>query len=91
MLKTTERLPRPLLRLQFPSGGRHRSTGAAPLTTAPTTPRSLGSPVPDGTPIGLVRPYLVAHEGGVERERRHRRRARLVLLPQGIDLPGVVA
>ncbi|WP_238153773.1 hypothetical protein [Streptomyces xinghaiensis] len=51
----------------------------------------MGSPVPDGAPLGLVRPYLIAHERRIERERRHRRRIRLVLLPQGLDLPGVVA
>ncbi|WP_244176957.1 hypothetical protein [Streptomyces albus] len=47
--------------------------------------------MPDGPAIGLVRPYLIAHERRTERERRHRRRIRLVLVPQGIDLPEVVA
>ncbi|MER5489361.1 hypothetical protein ABT024_40160 [Streptomyces sp. NPDC002812] len=45
----------------------------------------------DGEAIGLVRPYLVAHERKVEHERRQRRRAGLVLAPQGFDMSEVVA
>ncbi|MFF8448709.1 hypothetical protein ACF06Q_13515 [Streptomyces leeuwenhoekii] len=45
----------------------------------------------DGEAVGLVRPYLVAHERRVEHERRQRRRAGLVIAPQGVDLTEVVA
>ncbi|GGV72582.1 hypothetical protein GCM10010499_24880 [Streptomyces thermoviolaceus subsp. apingens] len=55
------------------------------------TSRSPYVSVLDGEAIGLVRPYLVAHERKVEHERRQRRRAGLVLAPQGFDMSEVVA
>ncbi|MFC3350173.1 hypothetical protein ACFOOM_22655 [Streptomyces echinoruber] len=51
-------------------------------------------PALNGEAVGLVRPYVLAHERRVEHERwqrRQRRRAGLVLAPQGIALPEVVA
>ncbi|MEU7050271.1 hypothetical protein [Streptomyces eurythermus] len=45
----------------------------------------------DGEAIGLVRPFLVAHERRIEHERRQRRRAGLITAPQGIDVSEVVA
>ncbi|MFC3346162.1 hypothetical protein ACFOOM_01665 [Streptomyces echinoruber] len=51
-------------------------------------------PALDGEAIGIVRPYVLAHERHVaheRRQRRQRRRAGLVLAPQGIALPEVVA
>jgi len=91
MLHITVRLLRPLLRLLLPSEGRHRTTEAhaSPVASPP-----LHSPclfVLDGEATGLVRSYLVAHERRVEHERRQRRRAGLVLAPQGIGLSEVVA
>jgi hypothetical protein len=89
VLQITARMLRSLLRLLLPSAGRHRAANAhrAPMT-APRHPRV---PALDGEAIGLVRPYVLAHERRVERERRLRRRAGLVVAPQGVDLPEVVA
>ena len=90
MLQITARLLRPLLRLLLPPAGRHRNTEAR--VTAATLPVPCRSRVPalDGEAIGLVRPYVLAYERRLELDRRLRRRAGLVLAPQGIDLPEVV-
>lgn len=90
MLQITARLLRPLLRLLLPSAGRHRATELHDSPVALPPPRPQLS-VLNGEAIGLVRPYLVAHEHKVEHERRQRRRAGLITAPQGINLPEVVA
>ncbi|MEV5881209.1 hypothetical protein AB0L74_00435 [Streptomyces sp. NPDC052020] len=54
-----------------------------------TDPTAQHAPAEDPAAV-LVRPYVLAHERRVERERRLRRRAGLVVAPQGVDLPGVV-
>lgn len=91
MLQITARLLRPLLRLLLPPVGRHRTTEAHPATATLPAPCRSRVPALDGEAIGLVRPYVIAHERRVEHDRRLRRRAGLVLAPQGIDLPEVVA
>jgi hypothetical protein len=91
MLQITARPFRTLLRLLLPSAGRHRTTVAHTLPVAPQSCRCPRLSVLDGEAVGLVRPYLIAHERRVEHERRQRRRTRLVMAPQGVDLPGVVA
>ncbi|NEY34177.1 hypothetical protein GTU99_18540 [Streptomyces sp. PRKS01-65] len=88
VLRTTVRLFRMLLGLLLPSAGRHR---ASVSHTLPISPRSCHCPrsaVLDGEAVGLVRPYVLAHEHRVEHERRLRRRARLVVAPRGVDLSG---
>ncbi|MEU0737997.1 hypothetical protein [Streptomyces sp. NPDC006134] len=45
----------------------------------------------DDSAVALVRPYVVAHERRVERERRLRRRAGLVWAPKGVALSEVAA
>ncbi|CAL9578393.1 hypothetical protein SUDANB145_04972 [Streptomyces sp. enrichment culture] len=61
---------------------------------SPVAPRPLRTPrssVLDGEAIGLVRPYLIAHERRIEHERRQCRHAGLITAPQGIDVSEVVA
>lgn len=83
------RIFEPLLRLLLPAPGRHRGAEtdpATPLTDAPTArlPR-VSAPVLRGEDIGLVRPYLVAHERRQEERRQRARRRALVLAAYGID------
>jgi hypothetical protein len=79
----------PLLRILRPSEGRHRRADRRPAAVnagAPT--ESLPHvPIPPlrGEEIGVVRPYLVAHERREGREQRARRRA-LWLALHGIDI-----
>ncbi|GAA3303771.1 hypothetical protein [Streptomyces cinereospinus] len=80
----------PLLRLLLPAPGRRRSPGqpsAGRCVEAPIACPSRASvaPVLRGEEIGLVRPYLVAHE---RRERQRRRARRRVVRPaaHGIDI-----
>lgn len=83
------RIFEPLLRLLWPAPGRHRSAGAplaVPCGAAPTWPLSLPRPVLRGEDIGLVRPYLVAHERRqMERQQKARRRA-LWFAVHGVDI-----
>lgn len=62
------RIVEPLLRLLYPAVGRHRSVAVARMPAPAPQPRV---PALRGEDIGLVRPYLVAHE---RRQREHRLR-----------------
>ncbi len=88
MFHATARLFRKLLRLLLPAEGGHRaSTETLPSPSAPTTggPRV---PALRGEDIGLVRPYLIAHERREEAQRQRRRQS-LVLATSGMCLPEV--
>ncbi|MET8244834.1 hypothetical protein ABZV31_10680 [Streptomyces sp. NPDC005202] len=80
----------PLLRLLWPAPGRHRRPDrrsaalGAELTTA-CPPRVPGAQVLRGEEIGLVRPYLVAHERRKAQRQQARRRS-LWLAVHGIDI-----
>lgn len=75
----------PLLRLRWPAPGRHRRSPAVRVDTpAASTPRVPVRPV-QGEEIGLVRPYLIAHERREAQRRRARRRV-LWLAVHGIDI-----
>jgi hypothetical protein len=76
-----------LLRLLLPAAGRHRSAETVPRPTVDLpTARLPRVPVLRGEDIGLVRPYLVAHERRQEERRRRVRRRVLVLATYGIDI-----
>lgn len=75
-----------LLRLLFPAPGRHRAPHAdaampsqdTPTRSLPRGPRvSVRAPL-NGEDVGLVRPYVAAHERRVELRRQGYRRALLV-------------
>lgn len=83
---TASRL-RSLLRLLLPPTGRHRAPGSGPAAHATAAPEPR-VPAVSGEDIGIVRPYVLAHEHRVGHERRLRRRARLVVAPRGVDLSG---
>lgn len=88
MVHGIARIVEPLLRFLFPASGRHRVP--APHTVSrpqnqPTAPHPCIS-VLRGEDIGLVRPYLVAHERREEARRRRVRRRTLVLATCGIDI-----
>ncbi|AQW52134.1 hypothetical protein ACIQPP_42795 [Streptomyces violaceusniger] len=71
-----------LLRLLLPAPGRHRNAEKVPVPTVDASMARLPRvPVLPGEDIGLVRPYLLAHE----RRQRARRRA-LVLATYGVDI-----
>jgi hypothetical protein len=89
MLHCIAHIFEPLLRLVWPGPGRHRGTGhpSTGLSTdamATHSPRTPLRPL-RGEEIGLVRPYLVAHERREAQRRRARRRA-LWLAVHGIDI-----
>ncbi|MDQ0750825.1 hypothetical protein QF034_005056 [Streptomyces africanus] len=80
----------PLLRLLWPAPGRHRRPD--PLSAGLAVEASTGCPgrvpaaqVLRGEEIGLVRPYLVAHERR-EAQKRQARRRTLRLAVRGIDI-----
>ncbi|CAL2056571.1 MULTISPECIES: hypothetical protein [Streptomyces] len=75
-----------LLRLLLPASGRRRSCGPS-LARQDTVAVGLPLvPVLRGEDIGLVRPYLVAHERRQE-ERRQRARGRVLWLAvSGVDI-----
>ncbi|MEV0641127.1 hypothetical protein AB0I77_40640 [Streptomyces sp. NPDC050619] len=76
-----------LLRLLLPAAGRHRSAETNPVPTVDVqTARLPRVPVLRGEDIGLVRPYLVAHERRQGERRRRARRRTLVLATHGIDI-----
>lgn len=84
------RIFEPLLRLLLPGPGRHRSPdqpSAGLRVEAPIAcpSRASASPVLRGEEIGLVRPYLVAHERREQQRRRARRRV-VRLAVHGIDI-----
>ncbi len=74
-----------LLRLPLPARGRHRSPepSQAVRSVNPST-RLPRVPAPRGEDIGLVRPYVVAHERRLDErrldERRQRARRRALVL-----------
>jgi hypothetical protein len=77
-----------LLCLLLPARGRHRSSDpsqAARTMDAPTT-RLPRVPALRGEDIGLVRPYLVAHERRQEEREQRARRRTLVLATYGVDI-----
>jgi len=84
------RIFEPLLRLLWPAPGRHRGSGqqSAGLCGEASTAcpsRASAFPVLRGEEIGLVRPYLVAHERREQQRRRARRRV-VRLAVHGIDI-----
>lgn len=88
MLNNTARIVGWLLRLVLPSPGRHRVADArleergldTPTLSLPRVPHGRVRPSLRGEDIGLVRPYVVAHE----RQRQSPRRAELVCAPHGM-------
>lgn len=84
------RIFEPLLRLLLPAPGRHRSPEQPSADLCVEAPiacpsRASASPVVRGEEIGLVRPYLVAHERREQQRRRARRRV-VRLAVHGIDI-----
>jgi hypothetical protein len=79
----------------LPASGKRRAASKPDTSPRPCTPqaaRSTAEYAPTEDPAAvLVRPYFLAHERRVEHDRRLRRRAGLVMVPHGIDLPEVVA
>lgn len=75
-----------LLRLLLPAPGRHRSTEPTPASATPPPARLPRVPVLRGEDIGLVRPYLVAHERRQEEQRQRVRRRALWLAVHGVDI-----
>lgn len=77
----------PLLRLLFRIPGRYRAPTPHLVTPSPDTPAIPlpSTPVLRGEDIGLVRPYLVAHERREEERQQQARRRTLVLASYGID------
>lgn len=86
MFHATARLLRLVLRLLLPAEGRHRIRTGAPADEPASRPRV---PALRGEDIGLVRPYLVAHERRVAALRQKRRQG-LVVTTTGVDIPGVL-
>lgn len=83
MLKGTARLLLPLLRLLLPPGGRHRLDEPRLSVQSPPEPRV---PALSGEAIGIVRPYLVAHERRREAQRQRARRRALWVAVHGVDI-----
>jgi hypothetical protein len=77
-----------LLRLLLPARGRHRSPELSQAVRTMDTPtvRLPRVPVLRGADIGLVRPYLVAHEQRQEQRQQRARRRALVLATYGVDI-----
>ncbi len=75
-----------LLRLLLPASGRHRSSEPprAMHDAVPVRPPSV--PALRGEDIGLVRPYLVAHERRQEMRRKRARRRVLWLAVHGVHI-----
>jgi len=70
------------LRLLLPASGRHR----APAGTRPPAPvEQPPAPPLSGEEIGLVRPYVVAHETRLRHLRAARRRT-LRIAPRGLRI-----
>ncbi|GAA3367766.1 hypothetical protein GCM10020367_65510 [Streptomyces sannanensis] len=82
------RIFEPLLRLLRPAPGRHRRRDhqtAGFMASTVYQPRASAAPGLRGEQVGLVRPYLVAHERREAQRQRARRRA-LWLAVHGIDI-----
>nr|WP_244203489.1 hypothetical protein [Streptomyces rhizosphaericus] len=77
--QATARLFPPLLRLLLPPVGRHRADDQRSFSRPVSAARVAAL---SGEDIGLVRPYVVAHE---RRQQRVRRRA-LRLAVRGVDI-----
>ncbi|MFD8723891.1 hypothetical protein ACFV2H_39555 [Streptomyces sp. NPDC059629] len=80
----------PLLRLLWPAPGRHRRPDHSSAGLAVEASTACPARVPDarvlrGEEIGLVRPYLVAHERR-EAQKQQARRRTLRLAVRGIDI-----
>lgn len=79
----------PLLRFLFRATGRHRAARSGPETRpqedTPTVPHAR-TPALRGEDIGLVRPYLVAHERREKERRQRARRRTLVFATYGLDI-----
>lgn len=77
----------PLLRFLFRASGRHRAPASRPATGpqegTPTAPHPR-TPALRGEDIGLVRPYLVAHERREKEQRQRARRRTLVFATHGL-------
>lgn len=88
MLNCIARIFEPLLRLLWPAPGRHRSPRAHPAAPPVGVPTALLPRVPAlrGEDIGLVCPYLVAHERRQEAQRQRAQRRVLWLAVHGIDV-----
>jgi hypothetical protein len=79
----------PLLRFLFRASGRHRAPASRSMTRpqedTPTIPH-LRTPALRGEDIGLVRPYLVAHERREKERRRRAGRRTLVFATYALDI-----
>jgi hypothetical protein len=75
-----------LLRLLLPASGRRRSPESSPARQDTVTVRPPRVPALRGEDIGLVRPYLVAHERRQEERRQRARRRVLWLAVHGVDI-----
>ncbi|MEV0119574.1 hypothetical protein AB0H77_41035 [Streptomyces sp. NPDC050844] len=82
------RIFEPFLRLLLPAPGRHRfPEPSSPEPSVDTSTRPLPRvPALRGEDIGLVRPYLVAHEQRQEERRQKARRRALWLAVHGVDI-----
>jgi len=89
MHHATARFLRRVLRLLFPAEGRHRATAPLPPSPRPAAACKPRVPALRGEDVGLVRPYLIAHERRQEAFRQRERRRALVLATLGMDLPEV--
>jgi hypothetical protein len=86
------RIFEPLRRVLQPRQGRHRTVKASPPVICGDAPTSRMSrvrqvstqPTLHGEEVGLVRPYLVAHERRQERGREGSPRVALVCPPHGM-------
>ncbi|MGW5215690.1 MULTISPECIES: hypothetical protein [unclassified Streptomyces] len=84
------RIFEPLLRLLWPAPGRHRRPDHPPAGLAAEASTACPAHVPTtrvlrGEEIGLVRPYLTAHERR-EAQKQQARRRTLHLAVHGIDI-----
>ncbi|MFI9777155.1 hypothetical protein ACIHCV_20945 [Streptomyces sp. NPDC051956] len=91
MLNPVARLIEALLRLAWPTSGRHRQHTAAPPgpVLAPHAPPRRPSPHTAplrGEDSRLVRPYLLAHEQREQAKRQRSRRRALWLAVHGVDI-----
>lgn len=85
MPRATARLFLPLLRLLLPSVGRHRASEPSPSVLPQHTP-DRPTLVLWGEDIGLVRPYVIAHERREEARRQRARRRSLWPTVHGVDI-----
>jgi hypothetical protein len=85
MTHTTRLLTR-LLRLVLPAGGRHRAAVPRPVSPPVRAVPDRPTLVLRGEDIGLVRPYVIAHERRQEARRQRLRRRSLWLAVHGVDI-----